>query len=126
MRTLMKKLTLLIAISLLPTYSLAGEFDEQINKACLRHAVSLVAKLKNNVINDMSSSQSDEALKVATESCQAYFKSEFNRNSETVAATAVEKQNVESAEESSSILDVLLNSEVKRKPGNERLKKHKR
>ncbi len=121
----MKKSTLLIVISLLPVYSLAGEFDEQINKACLRHAVSLVAKLKNNVINDMSSSQSDEALKVATESCQAYFKSEFSRNSETVTAS-VEKLNEESTEKDSSIFDAILNSETNRKPGHERLKKHKR
>ena len=121
----MKKLMLLITVTFLPGYSFANELDEQINKACLRHAVSLVAKLKNNVVNNMSSEQSDEALIIATESCQAYFKSEFNRNTESMTVST-DKKDESKGEKSSSILDVIFDSEVKRKPGNERLKNIKR
>lgn len=116
----MKKITLLVAITFSPFYSFAGEFDEQINKACLRHAVSLVAKLKNNVVDNMSSQQSDEALKIATESCQAYFKNEFSRNSDTIAA-AKEKQNED--DDKDWFTELMTNSDSEKKAGNKRLER---
>ena len=116
----MKKLTLLIAVSLLPTYSVASEFDEQISKACLRHAVSLVAKLKNNVIDGMSSSQSDEALKIATESCQAYFKSEFSRNPNAVT-TKIEGQ--KSDDKKDWFTELMTGGDSSKKDGNKRLER---
>jgi len=120
MRTLMKNLTLAIVISLLPTYSLADEIDDQINKACLRHAISLVGKLKNNVIDDMSDSQSDEALVVATESCQAYFKSEFSRNSDAVAAKTEEKKD---EDERGWFSRMILSEQTEKKDGHKRLER---
>lgn len=114
----MKQLSLLLSITFLPLLGFAGEFDAKINKACLRHSVSLVAKLKNNVVGDLSREKSDEALKIATESCQAYFKKEFSQNPESFANNDEDIKD----EENSSILDAIFTSEVKRKKGNERLK----
>ena len=117
----MKKLTLLLAITLLPSYSFAGEFDEQINKACLRHAVSLVAKLKTKVVNNMSSEQSDEALIIATESCQAYFKSEFSRNPDTVTAAKAKQE--EDEDDKDWFTEMMTSGESGKKAGNKRLER---
>lgn len=121
----MKKLTLFLLITFLPVYSFAGEFDEQINKACLKHAVSLVAKLKNDVIDDLSQEKSDEALKIATESCQAYFKNEFSRNPEAVVA-ATDNSMEEENNKTDWFTEKILSGDVTRKKGNERLKNFKR
>jgi len=74
----MKPFFFLIAVSLYSSTSFANELDKQINKACLRHAVSLVAQLKSDVVENMSQEQSDKALKIATNSCHAYFIKEFS------------------------------------------------
>ena len=121
----MKKLTLFLLITFLPVYSFAGEFDEQINKACLRHAVSLVAKLKNDVVGDMSVKQSDEALKIATESCQAYFKNEFSHNPDTVASAKAKQEGDEDGVKD-WLTEKILSGDSSRKKGNERLKNFKR
>ena len=122
----MKKLTLLIAITFLPSYSFAGEFDEQINKACLRHAVSLVAKFKADVVEELSQKQADEALEIATASCQAYFKKEFSQNSDTIVASRNESKANNDDEDSDWFTEKILSGEVKRKKDNERLKNLKR
>lgn len=74
----MKLFLFLITVSLYSSPSFADDLDKQINNACLRHAVSLVAQLKSDVVEGMSQEQSDKALKIATNSCQAYFKKEFS------------------------------------------------
>ena len=118
----MRYFLLLIAIGITPSLSLANELDDQINKACLRHSVSLVARLKNEVINNLDKSQSDEALKIATESCQAYFKKEFSGNAVTTVA-----EDQKQAEEEGGIKDWLtesiLSGDSSRKEGNKRLDK---
>lgn len=114
----MKLFIFLLTITLFPFSVIADDLDNQINKACLRHAVSLVAKLKTEVVGELSQDKSDQALKIATDSCQAYFKKEFSQNPEAVAATTGNDEN-------SSALDWLLNSDVERKEGNERLRKLK-
>lgn len=119
-RYFMKALIFLSTILLIPSVSLAGEFDEQINKACLRHSVSLVAKLKTNVVGDLSQEQTDEALKLATESCQAYFNREFNSGANSIAATTPSQK---PEEKKDSFTERWLNTESADKKGNERLKR---
>jgi hypothetical protein len=119
MNNLIKTLVVLLFVSFYSS-SYAEDLEEQINKACLRHAVSLVTQLKTDVIKDLDKSQSDQALKIATDSCQAYFNKEFSNTTISNSESTTEAESSES--KSSSILDVF-DSEVIRKPGNERLKK---
>lgn len=116
----MKHFLFITIVSLSSITSHAAEIDSKINKACLRHAVSLVAQLKSEVVKNMSQTQSDTALKLATNSCQAYFKKEFINT--TVSSDNVSDISNKTESESSNILDIF-DSEVKRKPGNERLQK---
>ena len=63
----MRFLLLLTTPGVLPVQFLAAEdIDTQINKACLRHAVSLVAKLKSEVVGELNEEKSNYALKLAT------------------------------------------------------------
>lgn len=123
MRTLMKVFIFLLAISLFPTISFTGDLDKQIDKACLRHAVSLVSKLKAEVIGELSQEKSTQAPKLATDSCQAYFKKEFSQNQESIAAVSNDEK---ASNDDGSVTDCLtgkvLSANVKRKKGNERLK----
>lgn len=114
----MKFLFCFTLVLLLPSLSHAADLDDQINKACLRHAVSLVAQLKSDVIDSLSQNQSDQALKIATETCQAYFKKEFSEKTIT-SSTSDDTGD----EDSDWFTDKILNSEVERKAGNERLMK---
>ncbi len=120
----MKLFTFLFAITLFPISSFADELDNQINKACLRHAVSLVSKLKTEVVGELSQEKSDHALKLATDSCQAYLKKEFNKNPEAVAAASNNK-----TEDDDGVTDWLtkkiLSGDTSRKEGNNRIKKIK-
>lgn len=119
----MKLLSFLVAFLVIPSYGIAGEFDEQINKACLRHAVSLVAKLKTNVVDNMSSEQSDEALIIATESCQAYFKNEFNRNPDAVTAARQEQQERDDKKDWFTEMMTSGGGDAAEKDGNKRLRR---
>jgi hypothetical protein len=117
----MRTFLFILAITIYPSISYADEIDSQIDKACLRHAVSFVAKLKADVIGELSQDKADQALKLATESCQAYFKKEFSQNAEAIAAT-------DSDEESSVndwLTEKILSGDTTRKKGNERLRKLK-
>lgn len=124
----MKPFLFIFLVSLYSTTSYAADVDTQIDKACLRHAVSLVAKLKTEVIANISQEQSDKALKLATDSCQAYFKKEFSNttvsSSNVSNASESSESKTSTKSESSSIFDIF-DSEVKRKPGNERLNKRR-
>ncbi len=116
---------LLFFITLYSSITYADDIDKQINNACQRHAVSLVAQLKADVIANMNQEQSDQALKIATTSCQAYFSKTFsNKTLATDVEVATSGTSEESKSGSSSILDIF-DSEVKRKPGNERLNKRR-
>jgi hypothetical protein len=118
----MKQLTLFFALTFLPVFVSADELDDQINKACLRHAVSLVAKLKTDVVGELNQEQSDQALKIATDSCQAYFKKEFGQNAETIAAENKSLQEKEEGGVKDWLTEKILSGEVERKKGNERLR----
>lgn len=118
----MKKITLLLAITLLPFTTYADEFDTQINKACLRHAVSLVARLKSDVV-ELSNEKSDQALILATESCQAYFKKEFSQNKETVAAAKEKQKEEEDDDDKDWFTEMMTSGESGKKAGNKRLER---
>ena len=74
----MRPLYFIFVLSLYSSSSYAADIETQINKACLRHAVSLVAQLKADVINNLTQAQTDQSLKIATDTCQAYFRKEFS------------------------------------------------
>tara|TARA_R110000782_G_scaffold15189_5_gene44566 strand:- start:2762 stop:3127 length:366 start_codon:yes stop_codon:yes gene_type:complete len=119
MRETMRPLYFIFVLSLCSSTSYADETKTQINKACLRHAVSLVAQLKADVVNNLTQAQSDQALKIATDSCQAYFNKEFSGTPvATVASTEESKKSY-----TDSFTEKFLNSDAKKKDGNKRLMK---
>ena len=101
----------------------------RIDNACLRQAVSLVNQLKSEIYTDMDSTQSNKIVKLATNTCRTQFNQ--TNNQQAVAAIEPAKKEIPEAatpeEESSdrSIFDILTEKPV-RKPGNERLRKHKK
>jgi hypothetical protein len=116
----MKPFLFLIAVSLYSSSSSANELDKQIDNACLRHAVSLVTQLKSDVVKGMSQEQSDKALKIATDSCQAYFSKEFSP--EKIAENLeVQKSVIEKKGSGDAFTDGWF--ETGGKKGNERLKR---
>lgn len=116
----MKLFLYLTILSLLPSLTYADELDVKINKACLRHAISLVARLKSEVVGDLTQNQTDQALKLATDSCQAYFAKEFSASA--IAKSNTEKMETTQQKESG---DPLTDKwfESADKPGNKRLKR---
>ena len=112
-------------ITFLPSLTYADNLDTQINKACLRHAVSLVARLKSEIVGELSQNQSDKALKLATESCQAYFNKEFSENPETVSSTKNSNEENDDNSVKDWLTEKVLSDDNSRKAGNKRLmKKH--
>ena len=101
----------------------------RIDNACLRQAVSLVNQLKSEIYTDMDSTQSNKIVKLATNTCRTQFNQ--TNNQQAVAAIEPAKKEIPEAatpeEESSdrSIFDILTEKPV-RKPGNERLRRHKK
>ncbi len=96
----------------------------RIDNACLRQAVSLVNQLKSELYTDMDSTQSNKIVKLATSTCRT----QFNQTNNQQAVAAIEPAKKETAEEESSdrsIFDIFTEEPV-RKPGNERLRKHKK
>ncbi len=115
----MRPLYFIFILSLYSSISYAAETEIQINKACLHHAVSLVAQLKADVINDLTQAQTDQALKIATDSCQAYFNKAFSDTTEdTLASSGDAKKSY-----SDSFTEKLLNGVSEKKDGNKRLMK---
>jgi hypothetical protein len=104
----------------------------RIDNACLRQAVSLVNQLKSELYTDMDSTQSNKIVKLATSTCRTQFNQTNNQEAVTATTpTKAEKTSDEktaTAEEDNSdrsILDILTEKPV-RKPGNERLSRHKK
>jgi len=96
----------------------------RIDNACLKQAVSLVNQLKSELYTDMDSTQSNKIVKLATSTCRT----QFNQTNNQQAVAAIEPAKKETAEEESSdrsIFDIFTEEPV-RKPGNERLRKHKK
>ncbi|MFT5396739.1 MAG: hypothetical protein ACI85N_001944 [Gammaproteobacteria bacterium] len=116
----MKLYLFLFAISLYASSSFADDLDKQINNACLRHAVSLVAQLKSEVVEGMSQEQSDKALKIATTSCQAYFNKEFSP-AKIAENVEVQREVIEKRSSGDALTDGWF--ETGGKKGNERLKR---
>jgi hypothetical protein len=121
----MRPFLFILAITIYPSISYADEIDSQIDKACLRHAVSFVAKLKADVIGELSQDKADQALKLATETCQAYFKKEFSQNPEAIAAKNSDKESGDESSTNDWLTEKILSGDTTRKKGNERLRKLK-
>jgi len=95
------------------------ETEQNIDRACLRQAITLVSEIKSEIYADMDSIQSNKILKLATDTCRKQFSQADARKS--VAA-------VESAEETKSddwFTDHILHGEITEKAGNKRLKRLK-
>ena len=122
----MRLFLFLLSITLIPSLGYAEDLDAQINKACLRHAVSLITRLQSEVVGELDQNQSNKALKLATESCQAYFKKEFNSDSEAISLS--QETNSEDNDDQGVtdwLTEKILSDDTSRKKGNERLmKKH--
>jgi len=119
---------LILSTILLLSVSLNAETSDntkkQIDSACLRQAVALVNQLKSDMYTDMDSTQSNKIVKMATSTCRT----QFNQTNNQQAVAAIEPAKKETAEEESSdrsIFDIFTEEPV-RKPGNERLRKHKK
>ena len=123
----MRLFLLLTTLILLPVQIFATEdIDTHINKACLRHALSLVARLESDVIGKLSDEKSDQALRLATDSCQAYFKKEFSQNKDAVSSTSNnEKEGKSDAGAKDWLTEKILSGDSSRKKGNDRLKRIK-
>ena len=119
----MRTLSVLLLLNLvsLPVSS-ADDVSSQINKACLRHAVSLVARLKADVIGGMTQEQSDQALKLASQYCQAYFNREFGQNPVVVRN---ENANEETSKKSGDWFNdqIIQGGGVEKNKGHERLQR---
>lgn len=129
----MNKLVISLLLTVVVSPSMADELNTQIDKACLRHAVSLVARLKSDVVGEMSQGQSDQALKLATQSCEAYFKREFGVNPEAIARAKESSANTPDAkvvntesEKKSSLSDWFKGDDSIKKDGHKRLDRRAR
>lgn len=125
MEQAMRIFSLLIISSFISMPVLAdADVAQQINKACQRHAVSLVARLKADVIGDIGQAKSAQTLKIANESCQAYFMREFGQGMPATSAQ-VNNAKAEEAEEKGSWFEeqIIKGGDTVKKPGHERLKR---
>lgn len=95
----------------------------RIDNACLRQAVSLVNQLKSEVYTDMDSTQSNKIVKLATTPCRQQF-SKIEAEQAVAAIEPAKEKQAEEEKSDGSILDIFT-KKVERKPGNERLRKHK-
>ena len=116
----MKRLFIIIfTVQYIPAIAFADTTlnENQLDRACLRHAVSLVARLKSEVLLDISQAESEQALRLATESCKAYMKKEL------VSKKTVSEPEKTGDENKDSFTDYILSGERANKKGNERLKR---
>ena len=111
---------LLILLSSSPALLQAEEkLDNQIDQACMRHAVTLVARIKAEVIDNINEQQSKQMLAMAKESCEAYYTHTF-ANTDTLNA-----QPQDDEEKSNWLTEIILRGETERTAGHDRLKRMK-
>lgn len=109
------------SLILAPVNLYAETIEQQIDRNCLKQAVTLVNQLTSEVYLDMDSTQSNKILKLATATCRTQFNQAKTKQS-IISAT-------ESEEEEKSgdwFTDHILSGEVSDKKGNERLKRRGR
>lgn len=112
----MKKILLLLSLISFNAYS--ADQDEAINAACLKQAVSLAQKLKADIFTTMNNDQTDNVIRLSTESCKQQFA--------TKETSQVISQAQKSDDDSGAMdwfTDKILNGEPSDKPGNKRLKR---
>ncbi len=117
------KLISTIFIFTLTSANLYAQTDEhQIDRACLKQAITLVNELKSEVYLDMDSMQSNKILKLATATCRA----QFNQTEMQQSVATIEPAKEEKPEEEKSgdwFTDYILSGESADKKGNKRLKR---
>lgn len=112
----MKKILFLI---LLISFNAQGATqDEAINNACLKQAVSLAQKLKADIFTRMDSNQTDNVIRLSTESCKQQFTA--NETKQVISQANEKNENSGSMD---WFTDKVLNGEPAHKAGNERLKR---
>ena len=121
----MKLISTIFSFTLASVNLYAETMEQQIDRACLKQAVTLVNELKSEVYVDMDSMQSNTILKMAAATCRQQFAKAETRQS----LTAIEPTKDEQAEEEKSgdwFTDHILSGEVSDKAGNKRLKRRGR
>ena len=114
----MKKLLFILLV--IPVLSFAEEdLDAKLTQACERHSASLVARIKSDVINNISQTEAQQMMDLSVESCTAYFRRVFNQ--QAVAQTETKKE--ESEEEKGWLSDKIFTGDGERNKGHERLQR---
>ena len=103
----------------------AGTVETEIDRACLKQAITLVNELKSEVFPELNSTQSNKILKLATATCRQQFAKAETKQSITAAAPAKEEKPDEE-KPGDWFTDFVLSGEVADKKGNERLKRRGR
>ena len=69
----MKLISTIFIFTLASANLYAESIEQDIHRACLEQAITLVNELKSEVYVDMDSTQSNKILKLATETCRHQF-----------------------------------------------------
>ena len=96
--------------------------NQDIDKVCLKHAVSLVNHLNTEIMVDINQIQSDKILELTTENCKQHFYDAENEN--ITKAKNIEQSDKEDTEDKEDwFTEKILTGEVPDKAGNKRLKR---
>ena len=112
----MKKFLLLFIIITPSVYAETSE--EAINNACLKQAVSLAQKLKADMFTTMDSEQTDNVIRLSTESCKQQFAAK-----ETKQTLSQSEEEDEKSSGGDWFTQMILSGETPDKAGNKRLKR---
>ena len=121
------KLIRVLVLSLFSVSLQAETTTQEIDRACLKQAVTLVNELKSEVLVDMNSTQSNKILKLATTTCRDQFNQAETKQSIIAEAESAREEKPGEEEKSGDwFTDHILSGEVSDKKGNERLKRRGR
>ena len=103
----------------------AATTDRETSKTCLRQAISLVNRLKSEILADLDEAQSNEILRLATENCNKYFND--GALNPANAGKAAEKADITASDKEGEpddwLTEHILKGEAADKEGNQRLKR---
>ncbi len=121
----MKLISTIFIFTLASANLYAESIEQDIHRACLKQAITLVNELKSEVYVDMDSTQSNKILKLATETCRHQFSQAEVKQSIAVVESA-EEDKPEEEKSGDWFTDHILSGETADKKGNERLKRRGR
>ena len=102
---------------------LADEMSDSIHKTCLKHAVSVVEKLKASSDYELSSEALHGILRITTDDCKQQFAGKPEQAAVAKVQEQEKKQEKEEEDSGDWFTDRILNSDASRKDGNKRLEK---